>query len=235
MSPVDLAQIIPIPKRPKLSDQVVETLSRLIIEGVLEPGSVIRTEELGRQLGVSRTPMREGLQRLEADGLVTASANGIAKVATFERDEALELMDVREVVDGLAARILARRGATEAVYQELQELVASIERASETNDKHGFLRLNARFHAVLLTATNHKPLQQFHSLVRITSQAIYLRQGKQQLRHKQSSREHAEILAAIKARDAELAERVARRHVRRAAQFWLKDVYEGRSVAAEEP
>jgi DNA-binding GntR family transcriptional regulator len=231
----DAALIVPIAKRAKLSDQVVETLSRLIIEGALEPGSVIRTEDLGRQLGVSRTPMREALQRLEADGLVTSSANGIARVATFEREEALEQMDVREMVDGLATRLLAERGATAAVGDELESLAASMERASEANDKHGFLRLNARFHATILTATNHKPLQQFHSLVRITSQAIYLRQGKQQLRHLQSSREHAEILAAIKAGDGALAERAARRHVRRAAQFWLKDVYEGRSVAADEP
>jgi DNA-binding GntR family transcriptional regulator len=231
----DAALIVPIAKRAKLSDQVVETLSRLIIEGALEPGSVIRTEELGRQLGVSRTPMREALQRLEADGLVTSSPSGIARVATFERDEALELMDVREVVDGLATRILAERGTTSDVFQQLEELAVSMERASEANDKHGFLRLNARLHATILTATNHKPLQQFHSLVRITSQAIYLRQGKQQLRHLQSSREHAEILAAIKARDGALAERIARRHVRRAAQFWLRDVYEGRSVAADEP
>jgi DNA-binding GntR family transcriptional regulator len=231
----DVALIVPVAKRAKLSDQVVETLSRLIIEGALEPGSVIRTEELGRQLGVSRTPMREALQRLEADGLVTSSANGIARVATFEHDEAVELMDVREMVDALATRVLAERGTTPAVFRELEELAASMERASEADDKHGFLRLNARFHATILTATNHKPLQQFHSLVRITSQAIYLRQGKQQLRHLQSSREHAEILAAIKARDGASAERVARRHVRRAAQFWLKDVYEGRSVAADEP
>jgi DNA-binding GntR family transcriptional regulator len=231
----DTMAIVPVAKRMKLSDQVVETLSRLIIEGALEPGSVIRTEELAGQLGVSRTPMREALQRLEADGLVTVSPNGVAKVATFERDEALELMDVREVVDGLASRILAERGTTEAVYGELEELVASAEKASQANDKHGFLRFNARFHAAIVTATNHRPLQQFHPLVRITSQAVYLRHGRQQLRHQQSSQEHAEILAAIRARDPLQAERAARRHVRRAAQFWLRDVYKGRAIVTEEP
>jgi DNA-binding GntR family transcriptional regulator len=231
----DAAAIVPVAKRMKLSDQVVETLSRLIIEGALEPGSVIRTEELAGQLGVSRTPMREALQRLEADGLVTASPNGVAKVATFEREEALELMDVREVVDGLACRILAERGMPAAVFAELEHLAGEAEKAVRANDKHGFLRANARFHAAILTATNHKPLQQFHPLVRITSQAVYLRHGRQQLRHQQSSQEHAEILAALKARDPVQAERAAKRHVRRAAKFWLSDVYKGRSVATDDP
>jgi DNA-binding GntR family transcriptional regulator len=230
----DQTTIVPVAKRMKLSDQVVETLSRLIIEGVLQPGSAIRTEELASQLGVSRTPTREALQRLEADGLVTASPNGVVRVATLEREQALELMDVREVVDGLACRILAERGTTEATFSELEELVASAEKASQANDKHGFLRFNARFHAAILTATNHRPLQQFHSLVRITSQAVYLRHGRQQLRHQQSSQEHAEILAALRLRDPVQAERAAKRHVRRAAQFWLRDVEKGRKIATDD-
>ena len=70
------AIIAPVARRTKLSDHVVETLSQLIVEGGLEPGIVLRTEDLARQLGVSRTPLREALQRLEADGFVTVSPNG---------------------------------------------------------------------------------------------------------------------------------------------------------------
>ncbi len=79
-TPLPAAVITPIGKRTRLSDHIVETLSRLIVEGNLEPGSVIRTEDLGRQLGVSRTPMREALQRLEADGFVTVAPNGMSSV-----------------------------------------------------------------------------------------------------------------------------------------------------------
>jgi DNA-binding GntR family transcriptional regulator len=217
------AIITPIGKRTRLSDHIVETLSRLIVEGNLEPGSAIRTEDLGRQLGVSRTPMREALQRLEADGFVTVAPNGIAKVATLDRDEALKMMDVRELVDGLAARVLAENGITDAVYAELADLVTAMKRASLADDKHGYLVLNARFHATMLTATQHRPLQQFHPLVRITSQAVYLRLGHQPSRHRQSSQEHAALLKAIRARNPVLAERLAREHIRKAAQFWLKE------------
>lgn len=216
------AVIAPIGKRTRLSDHIVETLTRLIVEGNLEPGSVIRTEDLGRQLGVSRTPMREALQRLEADGFVTVAPNGIAKVTTLDRDEALKMMDVRELVDGLAARVLAENGTTEGVLTELADLVSGMKRASLADDKHGYLVLNARFHATMLTATQHRPLQQFHPLVRITSQAVYLRLGHQPSRHRQSSHEHAELLKAIRARNPVLAERLAREHIRKAAQFWLK-------------
>ena len=219
--------IAPVARRMKLSDHVVETISRLIVEGGLDPGAIIRTEDLARQLGVSRTPMREALQRLEAEGFVTVSPNGTAKVAMLEGEKAMEMMDLREVVDGLACRVLAERGCSEIVHDELAQLAASAEQAGLADDKHGFLRLDARFHSTILTATSHRPLQQFHSLVRITSQVVYLRLGWQKLRHQQSSREHAEILNAIKGHDPAQAERCARQHVRRAAQFWLK----GRQVA----
>jgi DNA-binding GntR family transcriptional regulator len=219
--------ITPIARRARLSDHVVETLSRLIIEGALEPGAVIRTEELAVQLGISRTPMREGLQRLEADGFVTIAPNGIARVAMLGVDEALEMMDVREVIDGLAARLLAERGVRDSIATELTTFADQMMQASLNDDKHGYLSLNSRFHSTILTATNHKPLQQFLPLVHITSQAIYMRHGHQPTRHQQSAKEHVGILKAIKARDPVLAEKLARSHIRKAADFWLRKLGRG--------
>jgi len=212
----------PITKRTRLSDHIVERLSRLIVEGALAPGTAIKTESLARQLGVSRTPMREALQRLELDGLVIVSPSGTARVASYGSDEALELMDLREIVDGLAARVLAERGAPRDVMAQLAELVEEGRQASLADDKHRFLVVNARFHTLILEATNHHPLQQFHALVRLTSQAVYVRLGHQQARHKESAREHRDILRAITARDPVAAERAARSHVKVAADFWLR-------------
>ena len=113
----------PIPKRVRIMDHIVDRLTNLIVEGKLEPGRVIRQETIARQLGVSRTPLREALQRLELDGLVVVSPSGAARVASYDLDEALEMMDVREVVDGLAARVLAERGLTARVDAELADLV----------------------------------------------------------------------------------------------------------------
>jgi GntR family transcriptional regulator, vanillate catabolism transcriptional regulator len=214
--------IAPVARRARLSDHVVETLSRLIIEGTLEPGAVIRTEELAVQLGVSRTPMRESLQKLEADGFVTIAPNGIARVATLGVDEAMEMMDVREVIDGLVARLLAERGLNESTANDLAALARQMKESSHNDDKHKYLALNARFHLMMLVATQHKPLQQFMPLIRITSQAIYMRHGRQRTRHQQSSKEHFDILEAIKAKDGVLAEKLARGHIRNAADFWLK-------------
>lgn len=230
-----LAGVRPIPRRSRLSDHIVETLSRLIVEGELQPGATIKTEELARQLGVSRTPMREALQRLETDGFVIIAPNGTAKVVQLDLEEALEMMDLREVVDGLAARVLAQRGVPSLVFGELSDLVERMAEASLADDKHGYLSLNARFHAAILTATNHRPLQQFQGLVRITSQAVYLNQGHQPLRHQQSGQEHRDILDAIRAGDAAQAERLSRQHIRRAAQFWLKGGHARDSIAASEP
>jgi DNA-binding GntR family transcriptional regulator len=210
-----------VAKRSRLSDLISERLSRLIFEGVLAPGTVIRTAHMAREMGVSRTPLREALQRMEVDGLVVTWANGSARVADYDRGEALEMMELREMIDGLAARILAQRGASAAVLAQLAEHVEAAYQASLADDKHGFLVVNADFHTAILAATNHRPLQQFHALVRITSQAVYMRLGRQPGRHRQSALEHREILAAIRDRDPAAAEAVARRHIRNAAGFWL--------------
>jgi DNA-binding GntR family transcriptional regulator len=226
---------IPIARRTRLSDNIVETLSRMIVDGNLQPGTVIRTEELGRQLGVSRTPMREALQRLETDGFVTIAPNGVASVATLDSHEALQMMDLREVIDGLAARILAERGVPDPIMSELTELVERMQKASRADDKHLYLVLNARFHAEMLTATEHKPLQQFHPLVRITSQAVYMGQGHQPVRHRESGEEHGRILDAIRRREPAEAEMLARSHIRRAAEFWLKEGHRKTDNRAAEP
>jgi DNA-binding GntR family transcriptional regulator len=213
---------IPIAKRTRLSDHIMETLSKMILDGILEPGTVIRTEELGRQLGVSRTPMREALQRLESDGFVTIAPNGVASVASLDSNDALQMMDIREVIDGLVARLLAERGLSDTTLAEFQDMVQRMQRASAADDKHGYLVVNARFHAAMLTATEHKPLQQFHSLVRITSQAVYMGQGHQPVRHRESGEEHHRILDAIRRRKPAEAEALARAHIRSAAEFWLR-------------
>jgi len=99
--------------------------------------------------------------------------------------------------------------------------------ASAADDKYEFLVLNARFHGTILEASGHRRLLQFASLVRVASQALYGRLGLQPLRHQLSAREHREILEALRSRNSELAERVARIHIRRAADHWLKPGTDG--------
>jgi GntR family transcriptional regulator of vanillate catabolism len=215
---LDLSLDAPIPRR-RLMDPIVERLTALIMEGKLEPGTVIRQEKIASRLGVSRTPLREALRQLEQEGLVVFLPNGAAKVARYDQTATMEMWQLREVVDGLAARVGAERGLSPAAETALAGLVDRLEQAHAAGDLLPYLELNRRFHTTLLEASDHRPLQQFASLVRITSRAIYTRQ--RDIRSG-SAGEHRRILDAVRERRPEDAEAAARAHIRNAADFWLR-------------
>jgi GntR family transcriptional regulator of vanillate catabolism len=223
-----------LPKPSRIVDHVVDRLTEMIVEGILPPGSLIRQEFLANQLGISRTPAREAIQRLEIEGFVMIGPSGAARVASFDLDDAHELLEVREVVDGLAARVLARTGMSMQTATELVDRVEAMARAAKADDKRTFLSENARFHLAIIEATGHKGLQLNIPLVRITSQAIYLEHGHQPIRHTHSATEHQEILSAIAAGDGDRAEAAARAHIRNAAAFWIH-AGSGESASAGAP
>jgi len=207
-------------RQPRMKERIVDELRRLIIAGTLEPGTVLRQEHLAQQLQVSRTPLREALIALEKEGLIVIAPSGAASVPALDTRDAREIMDVRELVDGLAARLLAERGLSEELDLELSAMAK--EMRTTRSDKQRYLVLNADFHTKLIEATGHARLQQFVPLVRMASEVVYTRAQKEGRRLASSATEHTRILAAIRSGDGEEAERIARAHVRNAARHWLK-------------
>jgi len=226
----DTPRII-LPKPSRIVDHVVDRLVEMIVEGTLPPGTLIRQESLAKQLGISRTPTREAIQRLELEGLVIIGPSGTARVASYNRQDALALMEVRELIDGLAARVLARSGISSKLAADLVDRVEAMNRAVKADNKRTFLAENARFHLAIVESSGHKGLLLNVPLVRITCQAIYLEHGHQPERHEKSATEHREILEAIAAGDADRAEEAARAHIRNAAQFWLTELNDDGSSA----
>jgi len=217
-----LADVTPVapPRVPRMKENIVDQLRRLILEGKLAPGTILRQEHLARQLEVSRTPLREALLALESEGFVVIAPSGAASVVALDARDAREIMDVREMVDGLAARRLAERGLPTEIDRELTTLAKEM-RTLAARDKHRYLVANADFHAKIVEATAHGRLRQFVPLVRMSSEVVYMRMQNQGPRLTRSANEHAAILAAIRSGDAEAAERLAREHVRNAADHWL--------------
>lgn len=220
----DMVEVTPVrvAARPRMKEGIVDQLRRLIIEGALAPGTVLRQEHLARRLNVSRTPLREALVALQHEGFVTVSPHGSASVVSLGANDAREILDVREMVDGLAARVLAQRGLSPDVDEELQALARRMG-TSATKDKHRFLLANADFHAKIVEASGHVRLQQFLPLVRMSSEVVYVRLQNQGARLSQSAGEHVAVLDAIRAGDPELAERLAREHIRAAAAHWIDE------------
>ena len=219
---VPVADVTPIEvaRHPRMLEGIVDQLRRAIFEGRLAPGTVLRQEHLARQLQVSRTPLREALLALEREGFIVFSPAGAATVASLDVPDAREIMDVREMVDGLAARLLARRGMTPEVERALTALADEMRDVAD-RDKHRYLVANADFHAKIVEATGHARLQQFIPLVRMSSKVVYAHLQHQEERLSLSADEHRSLLDAIRSGDEDAAERTAREHVRNAAAHWL--------------
>jgi DNA-binding GntR family transcriptional regulator len=219
----DLAEVTPVAlvRHPRMKEGIVDSVRGAILEGKLAPGTVLRQEHLARQLHVSRTPLREALIALEREGFVTIAPSGAASVVSLDARDALEIMDLREMVDGLAARLLAQRGIGAELDRELTALAKTM-RTSAAREHHRYLVANADFHVKIVEASGHARLQQFIPLVRMSAQVVYIRMQNQGRRLTHSADEHTRVLVAIRARDPETAERLAREHVRNAAAHWLE-------------
>jgi DNA-binding GntR family transcriptional regulator len=207
-------------RRPRLQEGIVDQLRRLILDGALAAGTVLRQEHLARRLQVSRMPLREALIVLEREGLVRIGPSGAASVVSLGAREAREIMDIREMVDGLAARLLAERGIPPALDRELEGLARRM-RVMATKDKHAYLTANVDFHVKIVEATGHGRLQQMIPLVRMSSEVVYITMQNQGARLRRSATEHSAVLAAIRSGDGDAAERLARAHVRAAAAHWI--------------
>jgi DNA-binding GntR family transcriptional regulator len=219
----ELADVTPIAvvRHPRMKEGIVDHLRRAILEGKLAPGTVLRQEHLARQLHVSRTPLREALIALEREGFITIAPSGAASVVSLDARDALEILDLREMVDGLAARKLAQRGLSAELDRELT-LLSKTMRTNAARDQHRYLVANADFHVKIVEATGHARLQQFIPLVRMSAQVVYIRLQNQGRRLTHSADEHSRVLDAIRAGDGDTAERLAREHVRNAAAHWLE-------------
>lgn len=149
-------QCAPRPAGPT-SRGVYEWLVAAIRRGRIRPGDPIREEALERQLRCSRTPVREALQRLRAEGYLARGRRRGLSVAEPTQEELLDLSVVRETLEGLAARLAARGITTSEVYF-LEELYRDMERALERGELGELATLNAEFHAVVWRAACNRYL-----------------------------------------------------------------------------
>lgn len=208
------------------ADLIRETIREAILDSQLSSGTWLREEELARYFGVSRTPVREALQILRADGLVEAAPNQGARVAALTTDDVLALYLVREVLDGLAARLATAR-MTPDQLQQLEQINDEMECANERNDTRSVSDLNLKFHQHLRHAAGNTYLSRFmeqvEHAIRRTSQTIFTYPGHTE----RSVGEHREIIEAIRSGDSAMAEELAIQHVHTARRLKLQMLMEG--------
>lgn len=187
-------------------------------DGQLNPGDRLRETELAERFGVSRTSVREAIRQLEADGIVTHVPRQGASIRTLDYAEAMDLYEMRAVLEGTAARLAARA----ASGIEIEELFDMNRTLKATGNAPEAFALNRRFHAAILDAAKNRFLSR--SIVSLQKALMIL--GPTTLtepdRAGKAVEEHFGVLDAIKARDGTLAEAAMRAHIEAAQRVRVR-------------
>lgn len=188
--------------------------------GIYKPGDRLVENELADRFGVSRTPIREALQRLETQSLLTRDGRSLI-VASLSHDQMAELYVVRTELEALAARLAAQHAAKEEI-KVLAEMVEADH--ALLGDSAALSRANRRFHTQIHLASHNRYLVQQLDLVHRSMALMATTSLAAEGRGPVALAEHAEIVAAIAARDGDLAAERLRAHLSVAFEVRLKEV-----------
>ncbi|TDK43178.1 GntR family transcriptional regulator [Antarcticimicrobium luteum] len=195
--------------------------------GVYRPGDRLVESELAERFGMSRTPIREALQRLETQSLLERDGRSLI-VASLDHNQMAELYVVRRELEGLAARLAARH-ATEEEVGVLREMVRDDD--ALVGDPVALSRANRRFHKQIHLASHNRYLVQQLDLVHRTMALMATTSLAAEGRGEIAQNEHAGIVAAIEARDEEGAEKALKEHISIAFMTRLKQDANERETA----
>jgi GntR family transcriptional regulator of gluconate operon len=215
----------PITRPAKLSEMAADLLRERILSGQLAPGSQLSQEGLAREFGISRTPMRDALKLLERDGLIELDGTGAAAVADPKDDDARDLLQIREVIDSVAARRAAM--LAEPLRHELggilKPIVSELSKAAAAEDRYRFRVADSRFHVTILRRCGLDELDRCQAFVHTTALSMYAVRPPSPGHLAAASQQHGAIGAAIMAGDADLSASRAAEHVRHAYEYYYRD------------
>lgn len=200
-----------------------------IRDGGLAPGMRLRETELAERLGISRTPVREAIRQLEADGLVVHLPRQGASIRTLDHAEVVELYEMRAVLEGTAARLAARAASS----IELAELAALNNELAAAPAGPQARELNRQFHRTLFDAARNRFLLKSISALQKTLLILGPSTLTDPERAALAVAEHAAVLAAFEARDGAGAEAAMRAHVEAALSARIRSM-RGREIPLED-
>ncbi|CAB4599306.1 MAG: FCD domain-containing protein [Actinobacteria bacterium] len=196
-----------------LSQQIANSLKEEILSGKFPPGVRIRQEDIAEQFGASRSPVREALRILEAEGLINLVAHTGAWISHLSLAECEEMYQLRERIEPLLLRLSIAHISDETISQ-LQELASEME---ATKDVEKFLKLDREFH--LLSYSGAETVLVGEMVNRLWNTTQHYRRAYSQMMATSSFKpahyEHHLLLSALKKRDADDAERILYGHIRR--------------------
>ncbi len=210
-----------------IREKAYEYLKTSILAGRFTPGKRLTEEHLAKELGISRTPIREALHKLESEGLIKPLATRGFIASRDSKEEVEELFEIRAVLEGYALRVICGR-ITDAVLARLEEAVARAEEALKRQSLEDLFHWNTRFHDTLHELIMDKR-RLCHQMV--TMRQYVLRYRKNTLQYPDGGGRtvdgHRKILMALRLQDPDLCERLMREHIQQskkdALQFLFQD------------
>lgn len=230
MTNVELvAESIVLPRltgRRSLAEAVHHALREAITHGALAPGMRLREVELGKRFGVSPTPVREALRRLEREGLVETTPHRGAAVVSFTPLEIANLYEIHELLESHATRRAAERGPHDIA--DLEHILDEADAVLDAPDQLAFNQLDIRFHRGLNDLSGNGPLAELIEQTHRRIQAVRIRYDVQLPDRPQRSHiQHRELLAAVRDGEADRAEALARAHIRAVRDSVLERLHPG--------
>ncbi len=203
-------------------EKTYDYLKANILSGHFIPGERLAEEHLAEELGVSRTPVREALHKLEQEGLIEPLESRGFRVPQDSPEEIEDLFDIRTVLEGYTLKIICERITDEQIAM-LEEIIEKADDALRRKRIDEVFQWNTQFHDTLHSLVADK--RRFHSLI-VNMRKYVLRYRKDTLQSlgaaKRASDGHRQILLALKLKEPELCERVMRTHIRQSKEDALQ-------------
>jgi DNA-binding GntR family transcriptional regulator len=200
--------------RDTLQQRVAERLRELLTEGAIAPGDKLNERLLCERLGVSRTPLREAMRLLAAEGLLTLDPGRGATAPSLSAAEVAQTFDLIGELEGIAGEWAARH-ITDAELAELRALQFEMQAAFERRDLPAYYRINAQVHESINTAARNPVLAATWRQLNARLHAWRFRSNQDEAKWAQALAEHVQILAALQARDGAALRGLLREHLRR--------------------
>jgi DNA-binding GntR family transcriptional regulator len=195
-----------------LYEEVAERLRTSIFSHELAPGSWIDEQAIAREYGISRTPMREAIKILAAEGLITMQMRRGAYVTEVSKSDLNQIFTVLALLEGQACRETALR-ASEGQLEALDSIHMKLERAAADRDLDQFFAINQSFHDKLQEISNNpwmkRVIDDLRKVLKLQRRDSLSKRG----RMESSLVEHRKILSALLARDADLSEKLMKEHL----------------------
>ena len=205
-----------------LREIVYEQLKIQILTGKIAPGTRMMEVELAEDLGVSRTPVREAIRKLEKEALVVIEPRRGAYVSDVSVKEMVDTLVVREDLEALAASLTAKR-ITKEELEGLEKKVTDYSEAIASGDMEQIIRADESFHHKIVALSGNKALIQLFSSVQELSLRFRYLYYEDFTRYENMPEEHKEILEAIKTGDGDAARIVSDNHVKKLKEFVVNE------------